>query len=437
MNANDNTTIFGGLDRNDNRSGRVPDWYRAMTDTRGVDAPNLRDALLGLELATKVPLAYVDEVDLPSDVSEFVAAVTQAAQSASTVDDVLEAVGIIESEKYRALVNPRWLGKQNRDAADKGDALWQPPTHQYVPVNPIDAYGPLLAVTRAKGHGDAQVFGEIREWNFGGEVHMDIFFDDIRTRIPNGPEFIWGVTTGYDFRGYVSHYAHLIAVDPERKVVYRRLYPNAGKRRHIGSLAGDESATDDIASWWSDIFDHLEAATNALLSTVAAARAHTIDMAPYTDPSVLFEGNGLAKYSAEAAGRLHVEMPANTVTAFDAFTAASATIFESFDGKDDGNAAKDYTNAANRFLFSPSSAEAKALGRQKDLYDDRDSLTVDEQADRADVVERIDSLGTATTTARTFRKRLRDILEAAKEAAEDDEADDDGEQTDLESAVAA
>lgn len=428
MSNNINETVFGGLDPS--HASGVPGWYRAMTDSRGVDVPNFRDALNGLELATKVDLAYLDPEDVPQTMHEL----QDEFDRSATPEQFLENIGVITSGKYRALVNPNWLGRQNREAADMGDAMWQPPTDQYVPVNPMDAYGPLIAVTRQRGHGDARVFGEIREYHHGGEVHMDIFFEDVRTQIPNGPEFIWGVTTGYDFRGYHSHYAHLIAVDPERKVVYRRLYPNAGKRRHVGPRSGQETATEDVSAWWVDIFDHLEAATDALLTTVAEAEAYSFNLDDYDDVEVIFAGNGLGPYAEDAAK--HVG-PGSFPAAYDLFYAAAKALDKEFNAKVDGSAAKDYTNAANRFLFSPQRAEAKALRHQQELLDDLENLTPEDAERKGDLADRLDSLGEKTETARSFRKRLRDILDAAEEANdEDDDEDSNGEQADLEEVAA-
>lgn len=428
----DTRTVFGGLDPNDPNAGVVPQWYSRLSPASGV-ATNFRDAVDGLETATKVPLAYLDTEDIPATAEELWEVVDKAVEQVRHTSndplEVLERVGVIQSGKYRALVNPDWLGSQNRAATDKGDAMWQPPTNKYVPVNPMDAYGPLIAVTRQRDH-EERVFGEIREYHFGGEVHMDLFFDDVRVQVPHGPEFVLGIQTGYDFRGYVSHYAHLIAVDPNDGRVYRRLYTDAGSRRHVGPQSGKATATDDVANWWVDIFDHLEASTDALLSVVAEARDYTFDLDLIGDPERAFEANGLKGYSEVAAKRLKQMRPfassvtTTTVSAFDLFTAAAAAIDEQFEGKDEGNAARKYTNAANRFLFRPHVAERKALEAADDHLSKQRNLTDTQRALRDDIEAALDDLGAATSQARTFRKRLRDILDAAER--EDEEDDDDG-----------
>ncbi len=65
-------------------------------------------------------------------------------------------------------------------------------------------YGPLKEVLRetnldGRPLGDV-MFGEIRQYRTGGEIHMDAMFDGLEVMLPGRSDPItMGVTSGYDF----------------------------------------------------------------------------------------------------------------------------------------------------------------------------------------------------------------------------------------------
>ena len=92
------------------------------------------------------------------------------------------------------------------------------PTDSYAIINPVDVYGPLEEVLReadldGRPLGDV-MFGEIRQYRTGGEVHMNVMFDGLEVTLPGRSDPItMGVTSGYDFFGGHAVYVEGFAQD--------------------------------------------------------------------------------------------------------------------------------------------------------------------------------------------------------------------------------
>ena len=93
----------------------------------------------------------------------------------------------VETERFNALVEPSRAREQGREKDAETDPLFHIPTDSYAIINPVDIYGPLEEVLREETIdgtplGDV-MFGEIRRYRGGGEVHMDIMFDGLEVRL--------------------------------------------------------------------------------------------------------------------------------------------------------------------------------------------------------------------------------------------------------------
>ena len=149
-------TIFAGVDgRTDTE---LPEWYRHRhgSEHRVSFAEAIRDLPQAVETAVAYENPYTDEW--------------------------------VETERFNALVEPSRARSQVTGGEAEPDCLFHIPTDSYAIINPVDVYGPLEAVLREETIdgtplGDV-MFGEIRRYRGGGEVHMDIMFDGLEVCLP-------------------------------------------------------------------------------------------------------------------------------------------------------------------------------------------------------------------------------------------------------------
>jgi len=159
-------TVFAGLDgRTDTE---LPEWYAEQHATP--DPVSFSRAIRELPHATETPVAYRNPYT-----EEWV-----------------------ETERFNALVEPSRL-QAEANGGTEAESLFHIPTDSYAIINPVDIYGPLEEVLREETIdrtplGDV-MFGEIRRYRGGGEVHMDIMFDGLEVRLPGRSDPItMGVT---------------------------------------------------------------------------------------------------------------------------------------------------------------------------------------------------------------------------------------------------
>ena len=156
----------------------------------------------------------------------------------------------VETERFNALVEPSRAREQARDGDAETDPLFHVPTDSYSIINPVDVYGPLEEVLREETIDgtplDDVMFGEIRRYRGGGEVHMDVIFDGLEVRLPGRSEPItMGVTSGYDFFDEHAVYVEGFAQDgycsnTMRSLADTEVIEHVGDVRELrGVLAGD------------------------------------------------------------------------------------------------------------------------------------------------------------------------------------------------------
>jgi hypothetical protein len=257
-----------------------------------------------------------------------------------------------ETNEHVALVEPSRLVAEAEDGEPERDPLFDVPTDSYAVLNPTDVFGPatdLLAETEIDGHllGDI-LFGEIRQYRGGGEVHMDLMFDGLQAELPDRNDPItMGVTTGYDFFGghavYVEGFARDTAcANPIRAITEREAI------RHVGDV-------DDLREWWEARFEQLNLLADDLLDCIAAAQDVTLDVGvlPF-DIEAFYELLGFPTYLAE-----HAAQDARTNAAdprepnlWVLHSGATYALTHQFRGGD-WSALQEYTRLANDLLFNP------------------------------------------------------------------------------------
>jgi hypothetical protein len=320
MSGAEQTTVFAGLDGR--REASLPDWFAAQHPD--AEPVTFTQAIRDLPRATTTDVVYRNPYS-----GEWTA-----------------------TDQHVALVEPSRLVSEAEDGEPERDPLFHVPTDSYAVLNPTDVFGPvtdLLAETEIDGHllGDI-LFGEIRQYRGGGEVHMDLMFDGLQADLPDRNDPItMGVTTGYDFFGghavYVEGFARDTACANSIRAITER-----EAIRHVGDV-------DDLRDWWEARFEQLDLLAEDLLDCITAAQDVTLDVAdlPF-DLEAFYELLGFPAYLAEHAAQ---DARANAAdirepNLWTLHSGATYALTHQFRGGD-GSALQQYTRLANDLLFNP------------------------------------------------------------------------------------
>ncbi len=242
-------TVFAGVDgRTDTE---LPDWYRRK---KTVDEPkSFAETIRDLPQAVETTVAYRNPYS-----DEWV-----------------------ETERFNALVEPTRARDHATDDEPDADPLFHVPTGSYAIINPVDVYRPLEEVLREETVdgtplGDV-MFGEIRRYRGGGEVHMDIMFDGLEVRLPDrsGP-ITMGVTSGYDFFGEHAVYVEGFAQDGYCSNSMRSL-TDKEVIKHVGDVR-------DFRTWWEEILAQVELVADDLFEFIRDAQEIDLEFSelPFT-----------------------------------------------------------------------------------------------------------------------------------------------------------
>jgi hypothetical protein len=285
-------------------------------------------------------------------------------------------------------------------------------------VNPRDAYAPLVRATTERANGDdafdvQDVFGEMRLYRNGGEVHIDVFFPHYTVDVGGDtPALVLGVQTGYDFFGSTRLYAEVIAADPRNGSMMRSLSDRRA-RRHVKPKAGSGTTVDEVTDWWADEFDRLDTVSDTLFGVIHDAQAYSFDLSdlPKT-PADAYEALDVPQYVAEQSESHLPEPVRETASAWDYYVALSRTITESYDVKDGGSAIRRLVRTGNQILFRPATAHNRILGQFK--RDFRSQRTLEGNR----VAERVDEMQTDVRAAMDEYDSLRDRMTAMLDEAD-------------------
>lgn len=362
---NATTTRFAGLTRHNNAD--MSDRAASIAGMDADDPPetSLATAIRGLETAEtgsvswKLPESVAQNVNVPDMNDRFADGVEmKRADKNSVYVEVDRFVSVYSPDKVESWVNP------NDDDDVPDDALWHIPTNTYSIVNPLTAYEPLEEAIRDEGYGD-NVFGEIREYKEGGEVHMDILFDAFEIEYSNDDDgrdpIVLGVRSGYDFFGSQALYFEGFAQDTRCDNSIRAITEKK-TIRHVGDV--------DLEEEVQDVLEEMELMTNRLAELIELAEDIEVDMLemdfsePFSHSDSIqgfYELSGFPTYLArEAAGHARHRadnqfMPDMTAL----WDGATYALTHQFNGGENTSTAEEYISLANDMVMNPS----RTLGR--------------------------------------------------------------------------
>ena len=319
MKSPDTSTVFAGVDAQ-TKTG-LPEWYEARQNTD--DVTTFAEAIRELPRATETKVGYENPYT-----GEWV-----------------------ETERFNAVVEPNRLIEQANDDAGS-DPLFSVPTDSYTIINPTDVYGALEDVLRAETYEDTPlselVFGEIRQYRGGGEVHMDIMFDGLSVTLPGRTEPItMGVTSGYDFFGNNAVYVEGFARDSYCANSIRSL-TDREVVKHVGDV-------DGFGPWWESVLEQLELVADDLLGFITDAQDITLSLSevPF-DLAGFYELLGFPEYLAQQAAsdaRSNAPKPFE-LDMWTLHSGATYALTHFFRGKE-GDSLDSYVRTANDILFNP------------------------------------------------------------------------------------
>ena len=235
-------TIFAGVDGSTDTE--LPEWYRQRHESD--DLVSFAEAIRDLPQAIESTVAYKNPYT-----NEWV-----------------------ETERFNALVEPSRAREQARDEDAETDSLFHIPTDSYSIINSVDVYGPLEEVLREETIDgtplDDVLFGEIRRYRAGGEVHMDIMFDGLEVRLPGRSDPItMGVTSGYDFYGEHAVYVEGFAQDGYCSNTMRSL-TDKEVIKHVGDVR-------NFRTWWEEILAQVELVAEDIFEFIRDAQDIDLD----------------------------------------------------------------------------------------------------------------------------------------------------------------
>lgn len=301
----------------------------------------------------------------------------------------------VETDRFQSVYSPdkltQWTqGNFRREENNQWlDPLWHVPTRDYTIVNPIDFYEPLEKELREQELGD-HVFGEIRTYKGGGEVHMELLFDNFSIQPPedatdaDGNEvasdggqrspILLGIRTGYDFFGGTAMYAEGFAQDTWCSNSIRNV-TDQKSRRHVGD-------TDEVREWWQDILAEMDLMTDRLAELIEAAANIDVDMFDLDfaeafehddNLQAYYELAGLPRYLAREAAS-HVRSRADNQfipTMWDLHSGATYALTHHYRGGENTGTLDTYVQAANDMVMNPPQALDTAERRAEQVQRQR------------------------------------------------------------------
>ena len=337
MSRTENTTVFAGVDGRTTVS--LPTWYARQTGVDSSEVVSFAEAIRSLPRAVETRVAYHDPYR-----DEWV--------ETTRFNALVEPTRLAEHRTERAEPDGGTTTPESDGSHTDSDVLFHIPTRSYAIINPADVYGPFERVMRETsidGHslGDV-VFGEIRQYRGGGEVHMDVMFDGLSIDLPDRRDPItMGVTSGYDYFGGHAVYVEGFARDTTCANSIRSL-TDRETVKHVGDVDGFEG-------WWKRILGQLEFVANDLYEFIIDAQEITVDFAetPFNVEG-FYALLDLPEYLATQAAS---DARANATDPFEIdlwtlHSGATYALTHFFTGKE-GSALDGYVRTANDLLFNP------------------------------------------------------------------------------------
>lgn len=358
----DSTIEFAGLTRHNNQEMSNRASKIAGIDTDDAPALSFSSAVRSLESASSSGLAW--EVPDPAGSNIDVEAVNDEAPEGVTAFNGPDGGTFVKTDRFQSVVSEdkvrAWVSDSfTYDDGDFADPLFHVPTHNYSIVNPVTAYSPLEEAIRDEDLGD-EVFGEIRSYANGGEVHMDVLFDGYSIDYDGDGDhpIVLGIRTGYDFYGDTALYFEGFGQDTRctnsiRSITEKKVI------RHVGEV--------DLEDEVEEILAEMELMTDRLSELIEMAQEIEVELLDLNfseafdhddDLQAFYELAGFPSYlSREAAsharGRADNQFMPNMTDLWDGATYA---LTHHYTGGEQTTTAQDYIDTANDFIYNPSLA---------------------------------------------------------------------------------
>lgn len=420
--------------------GKGPDepvWRQAKQRQRETATMYEQILIGGLDTATPVPRGYrrlQRRHDVEAEPQSFTSALMHLQESygiewrdlyySREDSGLLEGEGHEKVHHYRALVNPAWEGKPAAELPKgRNDAIWHIPTKQYTKADPMTLWRPLEEALRDRfdvwDHGDAgDLFGVIRVRRDGGEIHMDLFSENVRVS-HDAEQITLGISTGHDYFGNTRLYVDVVGYhDPGDGVgQVMRYLVDPKRRKHTGA------ADEEVVAWYAEGIARLETVCDTLYSIVTDAMHHEIPLRdmPTSIPG-FYEHLGLPNRGdstlAEPAGTRAVETAAGPYTAWHLYKAGMWAIEHHYPSRDTSSFKK-HVSKVNTLMFNPSLAERQVLKSIEDVLTDAhetdhevfDFVDADERSDTLEAVRtRATSISEGVSEFESTRDRLQTML---------------------------
>lgn len=419
-NTPENVVQFAGLTNHNNTEMTDRAANIAGIDPDDPPETSLATAIRNLEqaeqggLAWKVPDNVADKMDV-GQVNEILPDGSEAVRAGS-------GSVFVETDRFQSVYSPdklrNWLSVDD-DADHVDDALWHVPTKTYSIVNPLTAYEPLEEAIRDEGYGD-DVFGEIRQYKGGGEVHMDVLFDAFQIEDYSDDDsgrdpIVLGIRSGYDFFGDTALYFSGFAQDTRCNNSIRSITEKK-TIRHVG----DVNLEDEV----HEVLEEMELMTNRLAELIELAEDIEVDTLemdfakPFDhddDIRAFYELSGFPSYLAQDAAS-HARQRADNVftpnmTAM--WDGATYALSHSYQGGENTSTAQEYIDAANDMVMNPS----QTLGRVNREHtrrlqnrSDEDSGALEGQSASAEIEEFTQSVKEKADEFESRNEELRTAL---------------------------
>jgi hypothetical protein len=335
---------------------------------------SLSSAIRNLETADATETAW----KVPDKVAARLDADTINEEAPDGVEAFLSRSGdlYVETDRFPSVFSPdkltEWAQGNHRDESGEfTDPLWHIPTKNYAIVNPLDFYEPLEEELREQELGD-HVFGEVRTYKGGGEVHIEMLFDNFSIMPPEEENdqqvaadggdkspILLGVRTGYDFFGGTAMYAEGFAQDTWCSNSIRNVTEEKS-RRHVGE-------PDEVREWWQSILEEMDLMTDRLAELIEAAAAIDVDYMDLEfsdafdhndDLQAYYELAGLPRYLAREAAS-HVRSRAENQflpSMWDLHSGATYALTHAYRGGENTGTLDNYVQAANDMVMNPASS---------------------------------------------------------------------------------
>jgi hypothetical protein len=358
-NSPDTTVRFAGLTNHNNND--MDDRAAGIAGIDPNDPPetSLATAIRDLEQAEQGDLAWKLPDKVAANINEV--AVNNRSPDGVTLVRAGDSTVYVETDRFQSVYSPDkmrdWLNPDSDDGNE--DALWHVPTKTYSIVNPLTAYEPLEEAIRDENYGD-DVFGEIRQYKEGGEVHMDILFDAFQidyTDDDSGRDpIVLGIRSGYDFFGDTALYFEGFAQDTRCDNSIRSITEKK-TIRHVGDV--------DLEEEVHDVLEDMELMTNRLAELIELAEDIEVDMLEmdfaepfdHTDSiQGFYELSGFPTYLAREAAS-HARQRADNqfmpdMTAL--WDGATYSLSHAYSGGENTSTAQEYIETANDMVMNPS-----------------------------------------------------------------------------------